>query len=185
MSFEPKGSDDIVVIGRVQGAFGVQGWIRLVSYTDPAANLLSYSPWLLQEGDTWRELDVLTARTQQKGFVAHLADVDDRDVAASLRGRLIAVASDALPKAGSDEYYWRDLIGLAVKNIQGEHLGSVVDVMATGANDVLVVALDAAFKKDLAAQLDQELIPFHRQYVPEVDLPGGSLTVDWSVGESI
>jgi 16S rRNA processing protein RimM len=185
MSSEPQDPGDVVVIGRVQGAFGVQGWIRLISYTDPAANLLNYSPWLLQEGDAWRELDVRTARAQRNGFVAQLADVDDRDVAAALRGRLIAVAAQALPRAGSDEFYWRDLVGLAVKNTGGERLGKVVEVMATGANDVLVVALDRSADDGLPEGLDQELIPFHRQFVTEVDLSGGVLTVDWTVGESI
>lgn len=185
MSREPKDPGDVVVIGRVQGAFGVQGWIRLVSYTEPAANLLEYSPWLLQEGDCWRQLKVLSTRAQSNGFVAQVADVNDRDVAASLRGRLIAVAQEVLPRAGSDEFYWRDLVGLAVKNTRGEHLGTVVEVMATGANDVLVVDLDGDSNADLPADTGQELIPFHRQFVPDVDLAGGTLTVDWTVGESI
>ena len=185
MSQEPKDPGDVVVIGRVQGAFGVQGWIRLISYTDPAANLLEYSPWLLQEGDSWRQLKVIAKRAQSNGFVAQVADVADRDVAASLRGRLIAVAQEVLPRAGNDEFYWRDLVGLAVKNTRGEHLGEVVEVMATGANDVLVVALDTDANAQLAEGVTQELIPFHRQFVTEVDLAGGTLTVEWTVGDSI
>jgi 16S rRNA processing protein RimM len=185
MSNELKDPGDVVVIGRVQGAFGVQGWIRLVSYTDPVSNLLEYTPWLLQEGDSWRELKVYAVRAQRNGFVAQVADVDDRDVAASLRGRLIGVAQDVLPRAGNDEFYWRDLVGLAVKNTRGEHLGRVVEVMATGANDVLVVDLDSATNEDRPDEVSQELIPFHRQFVAEVDLSGGTLTVDWTVGESI
>jgi 16S rRNA processing protein RimM len=174
-------SDDVVVIGRIQGAFGVQGWIRLTSYTDPADNILRYSPWLLQDGSSWRSLDVLAAKAQRNGFVARLAEIADRDAAAALRGRLIGIAAAALPQAEHDEYYWRDLVGLKVLNVAGEPVGRVLEVMATGANDVLVVALDEA----LGVAGAKELIPFHRQFVPEVDLEQGTLTVDWTIGESI
>jgi 16S rRNA processing protein RimM len=178
---DSKSSDDVVVVGRIQGAFGVQGWIRLASYTDPADNILSYSPWLLQDGNNWRAIDVIAAKAQRNGFVARFAEIEDRDEAAALRGRLIGIAAAALPNAEEDEYYWRDLVGLKVLNLAGETLGRVEDLMATGANDVLVVALDHS----TAGAGDIELIPFHRQFVPDVDLEQGTLTVDWTIGESI
>ena len=185
MTNEPEDTADVVVIGRVQGAFGVQGWVRLISYTDPVGNILEYSPWLLQDSGRWRELKVRAARAQRNGFVAQLEGVDDRDQAAALRGRLLGMAAQALPPANDDEYYWRDLVGLTVKNTRGEHFGRVVEVMATGANDVLVVALEQELNANLPDDVDQELIPFHRQYVPEVDLEHGSLTVDWTVGDNL
>ncbi len=178
---ESKSSGEVLVIGRIQGAFGVQGWIRLTSYTDPADNILRYSPWLLQENSSWRSLDVLSAKAQRNGFVARIADVEDRDEAASLRGRLIGIDAAALPQAENNEFYWRDLVGLRVLNLGGETIGRVLELMATGANDVLVVALEDPFGTPGA----KELIPFHRQFVPEVDLEAGTLTVDWIVGESL
>ena len=177
---DSKSSDDVVVIGRIQGAFGIQGWIRLTSYTDPADNILSYSPWLLQDGSGWHSLDVVAAKAQRNGFIARVGDIEDRDAAAALRGRLIGIKAAALPQAADDEYYWRDLVGLKVLDLAGDTVGQVLELMATGANDVLVVALD----ESLAEAGTQELIPFHRQFVPEVDLERGTLTVDWTIGES-
>ena len=123
---------------------------------------------------------MISAKAQRNGFVARLADIADRDAAAALRGRLIGIAAAALPQADDDEYYWRDLVGLKVLNLDGEPLGRVLELMATGANDVLVIALDDAS----GAAGTKELIPFHRQFVPEVDLEQGTLTVDWTIGES-
>jgi len=165
---------DIVVVGRVVGAFGVRGWVRVQSFTDPPANLLEYGPWLLETSDGWRPADLLVARAQAQGLVAELATVTDRDGAERLKGTHVGVPASSLPAAEADEYYWRDLIGLEVRTLDGARLGDVADILATGANDVLVVALSAG---------GRELIPFDRRFVPEVDLAGGYLSVDWIVGE--
>jgi 16S rRNA processing protein RimM len=92
-----------------------------------------------------------------------------------MKGQLIAVNASMLPALAQDEYYWKDLIGLVVLDPGGNRLGKVVDMLATGANDVLVVDLDGSDK--------QELIPFHRRFVPCVDLDAGTLSVDWVFGE--
>lgn len=196
MARDPENSTDVVVIGRIQGAFGVHGWVRLASYTDPADNILNYEPWLLQRGEQWQAVHVHSAKAQRNGFIAQLEGVEDRDAAAALRGTMIGIEARSLPQAQLDEYYWRDLIGLTVLNLAGEEIGEVVDMMATGANDVMVVALKkdgrkaaqgkkAADGKTDRSDADRELIPFHRQYVPSVDLAAGQLTVDWLIGESL
>ena len=160
------------MVGRIQGAFGIRGWIRLISYTEPPANILGYDPWLLQNGGAWQPCERLAAREQGTGFVAKLEGIDDRDAAGAMKGQLLAVAPEALPEPLEDEYYWRDLVGLQVYDATGKHIGRVREMMATGANDVLVVALTGG---------GQELIPFHRQYVPEVDVAAGKLSVDWEI----
>jgi 16S rRNA processing protein RimM len=172
MPSEVENATDPVVVGRIQGAFGIRGWIRLISYTEPPANILDYDAWLLQQGSAWEPCERLAVREQGSGFVAKLKGIDDRDAAGAMKGRLLAVAPSALPEPAEDEFYWRDLVGLQVYGAAGQHIGSVRDMMATGANDVLIVALAGG---------GQELIPFHRQYVPEVDLAGGKLTVDWEI----
>jgi 16S rRNA processing protein RimM len=170
-------ADKVTIIGRVNGAFGVRGWIKISSFTDPATNILNYLPWLMQQDDGWKVVEPLTLRAQGTGFVAQLPGIDDRDAAAALKGQLIAVNASALPDAGLDEYYWKDLIGLEVLDTAGAPLGTVVDMLATGANDVLVVELNTGGA--------QELIPFHRRFVPELDLAAGYLKVDWAIGELI
>ncbi len=166
--------DAVAVLGAVQGPFGVKGWVRIRSFTDPAENLLDYSPWLLKSTQGWRQVTCLAARAHGQGLVAELEGVADRDAAAGLKGALIGVLAASLPEPAEDEFYWRDLIGLVVLDQAGTVLGTVVEMMATGANDVLVVAL--------ADGGGQELIPFDRRYVTAIDVAGGSLVVDWDVG---
>ncbi len=164
---------DVVVVGRIDGAYGVRGWLRVTSYTDPPENLLGYGPWHLRSdrnGDaTWREVSVEQVSPHGEGFRCRLAQVADRDAAARWRGALVGVPETALPATEPDEYYWRDLIGLSVRTVTGIDLGRVETLMATGANDALVVR-DGQHER---------LIPFVAQVAREVDLPGGFIVADW------
>ena len=169
MSSPAPDSAAVAVVGRIVGAFGVKGWVRIQSYTDPAENLLAYGPWLFGDAGSWAPRKHHGARAHGDGFVAALDGVADRDAAQALKGTLIGVPADALPPAAADEYYWRDLVGLAVCDEDGEALGTVKELMATGANDVLVVTL---------ADGREALIAFDRRYVLEVDLEAGRLIVD-------
>lgn len=163
----------MIMLGRVSGLFGVKGWIKVYSDTEPRDNILNYSPWYLRRQDGWQPYEVIAGRPHGKGIVAQLADCPDRDAAAELIGSSIAIRSDQLPAAGEDEYYWSDLRGLKVITIQGVELGRVVNLMETGANDVLVV-------REAGEQGRERLIPFIRhQVIQEVDLENGQLTVDW------
>jgi 16S rRNA processing protein RimM len=105
-----------------------------------------------------------------KGVVAKLKGCDDRDAAAALMGMNIAIRREQLPAATEGEYYWADLVGLAVSNLEGVSLGVVEQLLETGANDVLVVV-----------QGDVErLLPFVQgQFVKEVDLTNRRIIVDW------
>jgi len=163
----------MIMLGRVSGLFGVKGWIKVYSDTEPRDNILNYSPWYLRRQDGWQPYEVIAGRLHGKGIVAQLADCPDRDAAAELIGSSIAIRPDQLPAAGEDEYYWSDLRGLKVITIQGVELGRVVNLMETGANDVLVV-------REAGEQGRERLIPFIRhQVIQEVDLENGQLTVDW------
>lgn len=176
-----SGSDTVVVIGRVQGAYGVKGWVRLMSYTDPVENLLAYSPWLLECAHGWQAIEAVATRPHKQGFVAELSGVADRSTAEQLQGRHIGVVASVLPPPDEDEYYWRDLIGLEVVNCQGLVLGTVAGLLETGASDVLVVdrAAVSASADGAGLATADELIPFARQYVTAVDVAGGRITVDW------
>ena len=163
----------MILLGRVSGLFGVKGWIKVYSDTEPRDNILNYSPWYLRRQDGWQPYEIIAGRPHGKGIVAQLANCHDRDAAAELIGSTIAIRQDQLPAAGEDEYYWSELRGLKVITTLGIELGRVVSLMETGANDVLVV-------REAGEQGREHLIPFIRQQViHKVDLENGQLTVDW------
>lgn len=158
-----------LVLGRISGVFGVAGWVKLFSYTDPREAILKYRHWLRQCDGEWIETQWDQGRRQGKTVVAHFKGVDDRESAERLVGQSIGIWRQELPQAGGDSYYWADLEGLTVITQDGQELGRVAYLIATGANDVLVV------------QGDQEiLIPFVTgTYVLDVDLAAGVIRVDW------
>jgi 16S rRNA processing protein RimM len=158
-----------IVIGKVGGPFGVKGWIKLLSWTEPREEIADYSPWQLKQGEGWKEWKVAEFRPHGKGLAARLVGLDDRDQAAALMGADIAVWRDQLGETAPGQYYWADLVGLEVRLAGGESFGKVQGLMATGANDVLVVKGER-----------ERLVPFIQgQVIKGVDLDAGIITVDW------
>lgn len=155
-------------MGHVIAPFGVQGWIKVHPYTETVDALTDYATWWLGKNGAYTEYRVLEAKAHSSEVVAKLPGIDDRDAAFSLRGMEIAVPRAALPKAKRDEYYWTDLIGLKVVNTEGLTFGTVKTMLATGANDVLVVEGD-----------QERLIPFLRHVIHKVDLDSGTIYVEW------
>ncbi|MEX2123151.1 MAG: ribosome maturation factor RimM [Woeseia sp.] len=164
---------DPVILGRVSGLYGVKGWVRVFSYTERADRLLGYRRWLLRLDDGWTAKTLAEGRIHGKSLVARLADIEDRDGAAGLVGADIAVARETLPAIGEGEYYWADLEGLQVRHRDGRTLGRVARMLATGANDVMVVQADGEPDREI-------LIPFVPvRYVLGVDPDEGVIDVDW------
>lgn len=164
-------TNDMVKLGRISGVFGVKGWLKVHSDTEPRENILNYSPWYLLINGQWQPRKVLAGRVHNKGLVVQLEGCDDRDLAATLVRTEIAITLEQLPRPEAGEYYWRDLTGLQVKTLDGVDLGKITNLMETGANDVLVVK---------AGDGRERLIPFIReQVVTHVDLQAGTMTVDW------
>lgn len=156
-------------VGEISGVFGLKGWVKIFSYTEPRENILSYLVWQLRKNGDIKPIKVKEGQRQGKNVVAHLEGADDRDVAESLVGWEIYIERDQLPALAKDEYYWIDLVGLNVITKAGVELGVIDHLFETGANDVLVVTGDR-----------ERLIPFLMgQTVLEVDLDGKRLTVDW------
>ncbi|MEX2496413.1 MAG: ribosome maturation factor RimM [Woeseia sp.] len=170
----PSGTNaEPVVLGRIAGLYGVRGWVRVISYTEPVEALLEYRDWLLNTQGAWRSKAVAEGRKHGKAVVVRLADVEDRDAAAELLGADIAVARQEMPSLEPGEYYWVDLEGLEVRHRDGRILGRVARMLATGANDVIVVRRNDEQNREL-------LIPFvPDMYVLSVDLAAGVIDVDW------
>ena len=110
------------------------------------------------------------ARIHSNTLIAKFVGCDDRTAAFALKGQDIGVPQDDLPAPEDDEYYWTDLIGLQVQNLQNQHFGQVKELLATGANDVLVVKGEGGRER---------LIPFTNDAIKQVDLAAGKMLVDW------
>jgi 16S rRNA processing protein RimM len=156
-----------VVLGHIAGVYGVQGWVKVRSETDPRDSILRYSPWLIGDSEVPRR--VAEGRIHGKGLVARVAGCDDRDQAAALVGLEIAVTRDRLPPPKADEFYWIDLEGLEVRTLEGTSLGVVDHLFSTGVNDVLAVVGER-----------ERLLPFAwDSVVRSVDFERRLIEVDW------
>ena len=166
-----------VTLGRVAGAYGVKGWLKVISFTRPERNILKYSQWWISRGEDAEgyEAQLLEGRVHGRGLVAQISGRDglpvtDRSVSESLIGSEIQVERSALPPTREGEYYWHDLIGLKVQSEQGDALGEVTEVTSNGAQDILVVQ-DAETER---------LIPFVQgPIIKSVDLDQRVIVADW------
>ena len=163
-------------MGRISAPFGIKGWVKIQPFTQTADGLKRYPTWWLGGAGGWQEYTVEHTQPQGAALAAKLAGCDDRDAAASFKGRVVAVPRDAFPQAKADEYYWSDLIGLRVRNCEGLDFGTVEAMLETGANDVLVVRLD---DDDGDERATERLIPFIAEVVKKVDSTAGVIEVEW------
>lgn len=164
-----------VVMARVGKPHGIKGWLRLESFTSPAANLLQYKEFIVQIGGQEKRLTLDDYREQAGKLVGHFADYDAPETARELTGLELLIDSSELPALEEGDYYWHQLLGLTVINLEQQNLGTLVRLMETGANDVLVV-------KPSQDSIDsrERLIPYlPDQVVRQVDLESGTVLVDW------
>ncbi|MDP1996057.1 MAG: ribosome maturation factor RimM [Gallionella sp.] len=161
----------MVIMGRVAAAHGIRGWVKIQPFTEHLDSLLDYRTWWIgHEHGPWREVEVGQCEVHNKTLAAQLPDCPDRTAAEKLKGLLIAVPRSSLPQQAGDEYYWSDLIGLAVVNEAGVQLGTVANLLETGGNQVLSVT-------DGSGEI---LIPFVASAIKQVDLKSKIIRVDWS-----
>ena len=160
--------DDLICVGHILGSQGIKGWVRVFSNTSPRENIVSYSPWFIEQGSV-QKATAVQGRRQGKNVLARLEGIEDRTQADELTGCRIFINPQQLPRLEAGEYYWSDLVGLAVETVQGQPLGVIASMMETGADDVMVLAGER-----------ERLIPFViDQIVREVDLENQRLVVDW------
>jgi 16S rRNA processing protein RimM len=175
----PAFPDDAVEVGRILGAWGVKGGIKVKPFAADPQALFSSKRWFIRPGAVPRPgvalptvLRIRQAREQGDAIVATCAELEDRDAAERLKGARVFVARSSFPSVAADEYYWVDLIGLRVANREGVELGIVSGLIETGPQCVLCVAPPGADEEDI-------LIPFVDAYVDRVDLAGRVIHVDW------
>lgn len=167
-----------VAVGKIAGVFGIKGWVKIKSDTEPEENIVCYSPWFVctQHGIKTFEVDAHTMRPQ--GLVVHLVGIDNRDQAEELGRARIEVEKSLLPELPTGDYYWHELLGLRVVTVSENaqlDLGRIERIMETGANDVLVVKGDERSVDD-----KERLIPYvPGEFVHTIDLQSGQMIVDW------
>jgi len=171
---------DAIEVGRIADAWGIKGWFKVLPYSATPEALFSSRQWYLQPAERGArtffgtlKLRVKEAKDHSGGVVASAHAVDDRSAAEALRGARIFVARGSFPSTAVDEFYWVDLIGLEVVNREGVALGTVVDLLSTAAQAVLVLRHKVE-GKDI-----ERMVPFVATYVDAVDLPARTIRVDW------
>jgi 16S rRNA processing protein RimM len=161
-------ADSLVVMGRIVAPYGVQGWVKVLPDTEVLDGLLDYPIWQIGKEGSWQQFKLKSGKVHNDVLVVKLDGVNDRDAAFACKGLQVAVPRALLPELDDTEFYWSDLIGLAVKNQQGVDFGKIVDVFETGANDVIVVKGEV-----------ERLIPFAEHTIIEVDIAQQTMLVDW------
>ncbi len=156
-------------VGKVVGVYGVQGWVKLESDTEPRRNIFRYVPWTLHHRGVISCVESVEGREQGKGLVAHWPGLETRDHAEAMVGAEIWVPRAALPPLAPGQYYWADLEGLRVVGVDGFEFGRVSHLFSTGSNDVVSVVGER-----------ERLIPFLKgEVVKHIDLDAGLIQVDW------
>lgn len=165
--------DDLAQVGFVFGAYGVAGWVRIRPFSEDADALLKVKTWWLDK-PALRDVDVQQCKLHGGDVVARLVGITDRDVAESLKGAAVFIPQSRFPALSDDEFYWAELIGLEVENLQGEPLGKVADMMSNGPQSILRIV-----PAEVEAQ--ERLIPFVDAFIIKVDKDAGKITVDWGL----
>lgn len=129
----------MILIAHIGAPFGIQGFVKINSYTDPFDQLLHYQPWFIKIDDAYQPVVVDKVKIQNDHIVVRFKDCHDRTQASRYTNTALYIPRDALPALATDEYYLSDLEGLNIYQIDGSFMGTVQWIMRTGANDVLVV----------------------------------------------
>ncbi len=161
---------EYVVVGKLGATHGILGWLKLYSFTEPAANILAYKPWYLEDATGWKLTLPEASRKHATGMTVKIAGFDNPEKARLLTNKKIAVLRSQLPQLKKGAYYWSDLEGLTVVNVDGTVLGKVIYLLETGSNDVLVVKGDK-----------EHAIPYLPEVVTNIDLANQVIQVDWEL----
>lgn len=169
-------SDEYIPLGKITGVHGIKGWVKVFSHTSPRVKIADYGQWFLKgnKDQSWVSRKLIEGKEQGKNIIARLDNVNYRDEAEALIGTEIAIHKDQLEVLAENEYFWRDLIGLSVKTVEGEELGEIDWLFDTGSNDVIIV------KDSSGTEVKEHLLPYVvGDVVKSVDLEASLMVVDW------
>lgn len=206
---------DLVTVGRIKTVYGVKGWLKVESFTQPLENILDYRNWIIDTGSQRVALRYDDIRMRSDDIVVHFEGLDQREQAREYAQALVKVVASELPVLSDNDFYWRDLEGLAVYPLSdtgssevelghwsdGRCIGTVDHMLETGANDVMVVR-PTSLEVEAKGQIDngdkssrsagkrskpkEILIPYlFGSVVKEVDLARGAILVDWYLDNDV
>ncbi len=159
----------MLLVGKINGIFGVQGWIKIFSHTEPIANICKYIPLYTKSKDKFTKLNIANCKLHSKTIIAKIDAIDDCDKARELLGLAIYIDKLQLPKTNNNEYYYSDLINMAVVNKNNEDFGLVSYLFDNSAHVVLVTKDDE----------NEYLIPFIDPFIVDINIINKVITVDW------
>ena len=168
MALTPHSDEKKLLVGKINGFFGVQGWVKIFSYTEPRKNILEYQPWYFIDDGAYKAIEMTTGREQSKTIVAHVKGIDSKDQAVQLIGKSLYIDKDQLPQLDDNEHYWHELVGFRVINKDGIDLGVVDYLVDTGSNNVLVIKGNK-----------EHWIPYIEPYLVSIDKQNRVINVDW------
>lgn len=169
-------SQQPLVVGTFGAPYGVQGWLKVHAATENRHSILEYQPWLIQKNGGWFPVGLSAWKQHAGRLLVKLTGVNDRNAAQAMVQQQIAIEPAQLPLLPSGEYYWSQLLGCQVDTVADYPLGLVIQLLETGANDVLVVKADA----NEAYGITERLIPWiEPAVIQQVDLVRRQVTVDW------
>jgi 16S rRNA processing protein RimM len=171
-----KHAENLIVVGTFGAVYGIKGWLRINSFTDTMEDIFDYAPWTIQTAQGLKEVRVINSRPHSKGYIVQVEGINTPEEAQRWVNQEILIHGDQLETLTDNDFYWKDLIGCEVLNIQGYHMGVVSSLLETGSNDVLCVQ---ANKKDAYGKIER-LIPFiEDQFIVQIDLPAKKIHVNW------
>ena len=168
MSFSPHLDEKKLLVGKINGFFGVQGWVKIFSYTKPRKNILEYQPWYFVDNETYKVIEINSGRERSKTIVAQVKGINNRDEAVQLIGKDLYINKEQLPELDDDEHYWYELTGFRVINKNEVDLGIVDYFVDTGSNHVLVIKGET-----------EHWIPYIEPFLVSVDKHKKVISVDW------
>ncbi|PLK58530.1 ribosome maturation factor RimM [Candidatus Palibaumannia cicadellinicola] len=165
-----------VVLGQINSAYGIHGWLKMISSTEYAESIFHYQPWFIKRINTWQQITLDDWKYHSNGIIIKIKSIKNRESAKLLTNCQIIVDASQLPDLSDGEYYWKDLIGCQVETVNGSPLGKVINLIETGSNDVMVVK---ANRKD-SSIIYELLIPFlYGKVIKNIDLATSIIQVDW------
>ena len=165
-------SGNKILVGKISNPHGIKGWVKVISFTDPIENILSYKKWTISDNETEKTYCLEDSRIQGNKIVIKLEGVNNRDDADLLKNLQIEINRSDLPKLEENSYYWEDLVDFNVIDIKGNPVGKVDSLFRTGSNDVLVIINETK---------ERLLVPFiMEEVIKYVDLAKELISIDWA-----
>ena len=164
----PQSDEKKLLVGKINGFFGIKGWVKIFSYTEPRKNILSYQPWYIINNGNYEILEITDGREQSKTIVAHIKGIDNRDLSINLIGQDLYINQDQLPTLDDGKHYWYELDGFKVINQNQTNLGVVDYLVDTGSNNVIVTKGEK-----------EHWIPYIEPFLLSIDKDNKEILVDW------